>query len=69
MESKGDISHARTKRFAGNADIVDRSCRRKDAGKKRMQCAAIIGVVLACAAVRMQASVMAMAIGAMRPAW
>lgn len=65
MESKGDVGHDRTQPLAGEDDIVDRRRRRKNAGEERVQRAAIIRVVRAGAAIRMQASVMAIAIAAM----
>jgi len=65
MEAERDVGRGRTKPLAGEHDIVDRCGRRKNAGEKRVQRAAIICVVRAGAAIRMQASVMTMAIGAM----
>ena len=66
MKTECDVGQSRTQRLAGDGGIVDRRRRRKDAGKERVQRAAIICVVRAGAAIRMQASVMTMAIGAMR---
>jgi hypothetical protein len=60
VEAESDIGHSRTQRLAGGAGIVDRRCGRKNAGKERMQRAAIIGVVA-----WMRASVVTMAVNAM----
>ena len=65
MEAERDVSHGRTQPLAGEDDIVDRCRRRKNAGEELVQRAAIICVVRAGAAIRMQASVMTMAISAM----
>jgi hypothetical protein len=63
VEAERDVGHGRTQRLAGDAGIVDRRRGRKNAGKERMQRAAIIGVV-ACTGVRMRASVVTMAVSA-----
>ena len=66
MEAERDVGHGRTQPLTGEDHIVDRCRRRKNAGEERVQRAAIICVVRAGAAIRMLASVMTMAIGAMR---
>ena len=65
MEPERDVGHSRTQRLAGDDGIVD--CRRggKNAGKERVQRAAIIGVIGACASVRMCACVVTMTVSAM----
>ena len=63
MEAERDVSHGRTQPLAGEHDIVDCCRRRKNAGEKRVQRAAIIRVV-ACAG-GMCASVVAMTVGTM----
>ena len=65
MEAERDVGRGRTQPLAGEHNIVDCCRRRKNAGEKRVQRAAIICVVRAGAAIRMQASVMTMAIRAM----
>jgi hypothetical protein len=64
VKAERDVGHSRTQRLAGNDGIVDCRRWRKDSGKERMQRAAIIGVV-ACARIRMRASVVTMTIGVM----
>ena len=64
MKAERGVGHNRTQHLAGDDDIVDRHSRRKDAGKERVQRAAIIRVV-ACASVRMCASVVTMTAGLM----
>jgi hypothetical protein len=64
VEAESDVGHSRTQRLPGVAGIVDCRRRRKNAGKERMQRAAIIGMV-ACSSVRMRASVVPMAVNAM----
>jgi hypothetical protein len=65
VEAERDVGHRRTQPLAGEDYIVDRWRRRKNAGEERVQRAAIIYVVRAGAAIRMQASVLTMAISAM----
>ena len=65
MEPERDVGHSRTRRLAGDDGIVDRRRRRKNAGKERVQRAAIIGVISACAGVRMCACVVTMTISVM----
>ena len=62
MEAERDLGHSRTQRLAADDRIVDRRRGWKDAGKERMQRAAIIGVISACASARMGASVMTMTV-------
>ena len=64
MKAERGVGHSRTQRLAGDGSIVDRRCRRKDAGKEGVQRAAIIRVV-ARAGVRMCASIVAMTAGVM----
>jgi hypothetical protein len=59
MEAERDVGHSRAQHIAGGYEIVDCRHGRKNAGEERMQRAAIIGVI-ARAAVRMRASVMAL---------
>ena len=66
MEAGRNVAHSGTQRLAAADGVVNRRRRRKNAGEERVQRAAIICVVRAGAAIRMQASVMTMAIGAMR---
>jgi hypothetical protein len=47
MEAEPDVGHRRTKPLAGDDGIFDRCRGRKNSGEKRMQRAAIIGVVRA----------------------
>ena len=61
MKAQRDVGHGRTKRLADDAGIVDCRSGRKDAGKERMQRAAIVGVI-ACAGVGTRASVVMMAV-------
>jgi hypothetical protein len=61
VKTEREVGHGRTKLLAGDASVVDRRRRRKNAGKKRVQRAAIIGVI-ACAGVGMRASVVTMAV-------
>jgi hypothetical protein len=64
VETERGAAHSRTQRLGWDDRILDRRCGRKDAGKERVQRAAIIGVI-ACASVRIRASVVTMAIGLM----
>ena len=64
MKAERGVGHSRTQRLAGDGGIVDRRSRRKDAGKEGVQRAAIVRVV-ACAGVRMCASVVVMTAGVM----
>ena len=64
MEPERDVAYARTQCLAGGNGTVDCRRERKDAGKECVQRAAIIGVV-ACAGVRMGASVVTMAVSVM----
>ena len=64
MKAERGVGHSRMQRLAGDDGLVDSRSRRKDAGKERVQRAAIIRVV-ACAGVRMCASVVAMTAGTM----
>ena len=65
MKAERDVGHSRTQRLAGDDGIVDCRRGRKDAGKERVQRAAIVGVIGACAGVRMCACVVTMAVSAM----
>ena len=65
MKAERDVGHSRTQYLAGDDGIVDRRRRRKNAGKERVQRAAIVGVVGACAGVRMCACVVTMTVSAM----
>ena len=64
MKAERDVGHHQTKRLAGDDGIVDRRRGRKNAGKERVQRAAIIGVI-ACTSARMGTLVMAMVGGVM----
>jgi hypothetical protein len=64
VEAERGAAHSWTQRLGCDDRILDRRRGRKDAGKERVQRAAIIGVV-ACASVRRCTSVVAMAIGLM----
>jgi hypothetical protein len=61
MEAERDVGHSRAQRLAGDDGIVDYRRGRQDAGKECVQRAAIISVT-ACAAIRMRASVVTMAV-------
>ena len=65
MKAERDVGHSRTQYLAGDDGIVDRRRRRKNAGKERMQRAAIVGVIGACASVRTCACVVTMTVSAM----
>jgi hypothetical protein len=65
VKAERDVGHSRTQYLAGDDGIVDRRRRRKNAGKERVQRAAIVGVVGACAGVRMCACVVTMTVSAM----
>jgi hypothetical protein len=61
VEAERDVGHSRAQRLADDDGIVDCRRGRQDAGKERVQRAAIIRVT-ACAGIRMRASVVTMAV-------
>jgi hypothetical protein len=60
VKTQRNIDHSRAQRLAGADGFIDYGDRRKDAGKERVQRAAIIGLVRA--SVRMRAAVVTRAI-------
>jgi hypothetical protein len=65
VQPERDVGHSRTQRLAGDDGIVDRRRRWKNAGKERVQRAAIVGVIGACAGIRMRACVVTITVSAM----
>ena len=61
MKAERGVGHGRTQGFARDGGVVYRRRGRKNAGKERVQRAAIIRVT-ACAGIRMRASVVTMAV-------
>jgi hypothetical protein len=65
VKAERGVRHTRMQRLSGDDGIVDRRTGRKNAGKKRMQCAAIIGMVRARAGVPMRAPFVVRAVSMM----
>jgi hypothetical protein len=65
VDADHDVAHARTKCLGGDAGNFDRRRGRKNAGKKRVQRTAIIGVIAAGAVVDVRASIVPLSTGVM----